>query len=117
VIYTSGPVITAFDVYSDFFSYHGGVYSYVSGEKQGGHAVLIVGWNDLDSAFIVKNSWGTGWGESGSDCLQELTGRQIWSLLVCIWKCADAPEPMRFPTPNLMTWVTTYQIDHPIGMA
>lgn len=64
-IYTSGPVIAVFDVYTDFFSYHSGVYSYVSGAYEGGHAILIVGWNDADGAFIVKNSWDTDWGESG----------------------------------------------------
>jgi C1A family cysteine protease len=26
---------------------------------------LIVGYNDAEQYFIVKNSWGTGWGEAG----------------------------------------------------
>jgi C1A family cysteine protease len=75
-IYTSGPLIAVFDVYTDFFSYHSGVYSYVSGAYEGGHAILIVGWNDADGAFIVKNSWNTDWGESGyfRIAYSELTG-------------------------------------------
>jgi len=32
---------------------------------EGFHAVLIVGYNDCEQSFTVKNSWGTGWGESG----------------------------------------------------
>ncbi len=52
--------------------------SYYNPEKTGGgHAVNIVGWDDAysagnfaadpgrDGAWIVQNSWGTGWGENG----------------------------------------------------
>jgi C1A family cysteine protease len=31
----------------------------------GGHAVLAVGYSDDDKRFIVRNSWGTGWGMQG----------------------------------------------------
>lgn len=62
---TYGPLVTTFSVYADFFSYNGGIYSYTSGTYQGGHAVLIVGYDDANQCFIVKNSWGTGWGEAG----------------------------------------------------
>ncbi len=64
-LYTYGPLVTTMDVYDDFFSYVSGVYSYVSGPYAGGHAILIVGYDDSKSCFIVKNSWGTEWGESG----------------------------------------------------
>ena len=62
---TYGPLVTTMDVYSDFFYYSGGVYQYTSGTYQGGHAILIVGYDDTGQYFIVKNSWGGGWGESG----------------------------------------------------
>jgi hypothetical protein len=32
-------------------------------EQYGGHAVLLVGYDDR--GFLVKNSWGTGWGDGG----------------------------------------------------
>jgi len=51
---------------------------YYSGGANSNHAVAIVGWNDNfpktnfnspnpsgNGAWIVRNSWGTGWGESG----------------------------------------------------
>ena len=53
------------DVYTDFYSYIGGIYKYVTGKLEGGHAILIVGYDDASQYFIVKNSWGDGWGESG----------------------------------------------------
>lgn len=31
----------------------------------GGHAMLIVGFDDTKKAFKVQNSWGTGWGDKG----------------------------------------------------
>ena len=67
---TYGPLVTTMDVYSDFYYYAGGVYEYSSGTRQGGHAILIVGYVDDTSVagggyFIVKNSWGSGWGSGG----------------------------------------------------
>ncbi|MBK9928470.1 MAG: C1 family peptidase [Saprospiraceae bacterium] len=32
---------------------------------RGGHAVMAVGYDDAKKAFIVRNSWGTGWGIKG----------------------------------------------------
>lgn len=66
----NGPVVTTLDVYEDFFSYQEGIYEYATGPLAGGHAVLIVGYVDDESVngggyFIVKNSWGTDWGEGG----------------------------------------------------
>jgi C1A family cysteine protease len=31
----------------------------------GGHAVLAVGYDDADQRFVVRNSWGEGWGDGG----------------------------------------------------
>ena len=60
-----GPLPTTMAVYDDFFAYRQGIYSPVSGQLAGYHAVLIVGYDDDAQAFAVKNSWGTGWGEEG----------------------------------------------------
>lgn len=31
----------------------------------GGHAVLLVGYDDASQTFLVRNSWGRGWGQHG----------------------------------------------------
>jgi C1A family cysteine protease len=60
-----GPVVAGMKVYSDFFAYTGGVYRHISGSWVGNHAVCVIGYNDQSQYWICKNSWGTGWGESG----------------------------------------------------
>ncbi|MFI5362030.1 MAG: C1 family peptidase [Elusimicrobiota bacterium] len=60
-----GPVVATFNVYADFYSYSSGVYSYTGGGFEGGHAVLVVGYDHANKYFIVKNSWGGEWGENG----------------------------------------------------
>lgn len=65
-----GPVQVSFYVYTDFNYYGGGVYEQSWGDYRGGHAVLAVGYVNTPGQygggyFIVKNSWGSGWGESG----------------------------------------------------
>jgi len=64
-VYESGPVIAWLNVYTDFFYYSSGVYSYAWGQYESGHFVVITGWDDSDQAFIAKNSWNTDWGENG----------------------------------------------------
>lgn len=60
-----GPFEATMLVYTDFFHYSGGVYEHTWGELQGAHAVTVVGYDDNDGYWIVKNSWGRGWGENG----------------------------------------------------
>jgi C1A family cysteine protease len=61
----NGPLVTTLTVYADFMSYSSGVYTHVTGDVMGGHAISIVGYDDTTQSFIVRNSWGQDWGEKG----------------------------------------------------
>jgi C1A family cysteine protease len=64
------PFVLGFSVYESFESPSvaktGMVPMPKKGEKMlGGHAVMVVGYDDSQSYFIVRNSWGPGWGQAG----------------------------------------------------
>lgn len=64
------PIAFGFNVYESFESKQVAKTGVVSmpkpGEKVvGGHAVMIVGFDDEQRRFIVRNSWGTEWGDNG----------------------------------------------------
>jgi len=63
-----GPVTTSFTVYSDFYDYGSGCYEN-PGTDGTNHCMLICGWDDDacggEGAWLVKNSWGDGWGDDG----------------------------------------------------
>lgn len=62
---TYGPLAVDFEVYEDFPYYDGGIYEHVYGIHLGGHAVTLVGYDNIDKYWICKNSWGKSWGERG----------------------------------------------------
>jgi C1A family cysteine protease len=61
----TGPIAGAFAVYTDFFSYHDGVYHHVSGNLEGYHCVTVIGYSETEQCWICKNSWDTSWGMGG----------------------------------------------------
>ena len=69
---TVGPISLWFQLYTDFDAYFWagatGVYRYTGAPGvtyRGNHYVLVVGYDDSQSCWICKNSWGGG-GESGT---------------------------------------------------
>ncbi len=64
------PFVFGFTVYESFESEAVAKSGKVNLPKQseavvGGHAVMAVGYNDASKRFILRNSWGAGWGMAG----------------------------------------------------
>lgn len=61
------PVVFGIEVYEAFYDTQNGKLPRPNPkeESQGGHAVVAVGYDDAMQALIVKNSWGTDWGDKG----------------------------------------------------
>ncbi len=72
-LFNGFPVVFGFSVFPSFESqavaFDGKVPMPTSADLDdgalGGHAVLCVGYDDARGVFIVRNSWGAGWGDGG----------------------------------------------------
>lgn len=63
-IYNYGPISVAVAADGGFQSYTSGVFNTCGGSGIN-HAVNLVGWNDAEGYWIMRNSWGPDWGEKG----------------------------------------------------
>lgn len=59
------PVCIGMKVHENLYTYSRGIYDKEEGAYTGGHAIVLVGWNDTDKYFILRNSWGRAWGIDG----------------------------------------------------
>lgn len=66
----NGPVMATFATSYPFMQYKGGVFMCnTTTLSQINHAVTVIGYTDINGTsggdWIIKNSWGSGWGEGG----------------------------------------------------
>lgn len=64
---TRGPILVGLSVdqtWENATATHGNLDVFMPNTVRGGHAVAIVGYH-ATGRFIVRNSWGTGWGDKG----------------------------------------------------
>lgn len=99
-----GPVVTAVDS-TGWDDYKGGVYVGKASknltwnniqQSDIDHEVVIVGWDNSQAAWIIKNSWGSNWGDKGFMLLKQGTANVGFN---AAWVEAT-PIPAN-PTPEL----------------
>ena len=78
-----GPVIFAMNWYSDMYVNEDGVLKSSSDYdipfKQGGHCMVIYGWND--EGWFIRNSWGKSWGMQGNAILPyDAPIKELWGV-------------------------------------
>jgi len=71
ILNSKRPIVFGFRVYESFESHEvakSGIMPQPNVKKErllGGHAVVCVGYDDEKKTFIIRNSWGAGWGDNG----------------------------------------------------
>lgn len=64
----NGPLAVCFNLYDGFGTKCSRTQVYVVGASEtniGRHCLQIVGYDDTKQAWLIRNSWGTGWGTGG----------------------------------------------------
>lgn len=66
-IYQRGPIACAMAVPDELVNYTGGVYVDTTGNLELDHDISVVGWGVEDGTkyWLIRNSWGSYWGENG----------------------------------------------------
>ena len=112
-----GPLVTNYAIYEDFYGYTDGIYIYDGvSAPDGGHSVLIVGYDHGRQAWLVKNSWGEDFGELGYFWIGYDSGTGFGSET---WQARDANQrphlsaaecaPDVAPPGATLSWSVTYQ--------
>lgn len=67
-------VSSSIRINKNFLFYKDGIYYEDSIPSYGDHAITLLGFNEWDKTYFIKNSWGSTWGISGFGLISEDAG-------------------------------------------
>ena len=103
-IYSYGPVAVAVTVGSAFSSYKGGIFT-TNIDSAVNHGVVLVGWGTdptYGDYWIMRNSWGTGWGENGYMRIKVGVSRIGYKASYVTYNPPPPPEHDDFNAPKII---------------
>ena len=90
-----GPCLIAFPVYN----YSNQLWIQKTGDKfKGGHCMTVVGYDT--SNFIIRNTWGTSWGDNGYTYYPFSQWGSHWEVWTCTQYGSLPPPPPKFASPT-----------------
>jgi len=107
-IYKYGPITARVCVGSAFQNYTDGVFSTnESCIHSTNHQIILVGWDDSTQSWILRNSWGTSWGEDGYMRIKYNTSRVGEGASWVIYTTGPIPTPVS-PNSTITDTIPTY---------
>lgn len=102
------PIVIGFTVYSNYqSSFATGIWPEAGGTAEGGHAVIVDGYDE--NWWDVPNSWGTGIGQAGwfkmSQNFVRQNGADFWTFKKVTGDVVVPPPPPPTPDPDFLAWI------------
>lgn len=112
------PVIIGFTVYPSFMTQQVAASGIMPmpgmlERPEGGHAVLVIGYDDVTQRFLVRNSWGDGWGLQGyfwmpyQYLLNPNLASDLWTIRTIEGDVTPPAPPAPVPVPPVPTPIPT----------
>jgi cathepsin L len=109
-----GPISVSVNATAAFQGYAGGIFYQAAPSINTNHAVVLIGWDDSKGAWLLRNSWGTGWGET---CGYGAERGYMWiaynSSNVGRWARWVRAEHALFINPNILQLLQKHQVFKP----